>query len=961
MKRFQYLLIIFCFLLMGQPLFAEAKEVTYTVSSSKTTASAITQQISDAAANPNTALTKAGQQASEAIYQCLADYDTYVDISKFRIPYSDKMATTLFDTALEQDLYLFNTLANTGDLSDDFCSCYTTNGYFTAFEFDYGIYNAATLRNQYSKLKTKALSIIKELKLGQLSKERAVLAVHDYIALHTAYDESKHPKRTSYTAYGALVKESAVCSGYSTACELLLSAKKIPSIVVSSDSMDHAWNIIKLGKHWYHMDITWDDPYPGKSNYVSYRFFLRTDKEIKNNKKNPHYDWDSAGIKCTSKTYSKIPTGSNSSLFHEGKYWYRAVKTKSNTYTYYRYNFKCTSKKKLVTSYVQPKLHQSRIYYAPKKNQIYSMNITGKVQRKIKKLPYFSKLTSLSLKNSKLNYNYKYLNRKKSGSFKLTAAMKKTTASSKASKIANHLKTKVSAVLAPATTASISAVTSDTAASISTVTGGATASISSKGTKLTETQINALYRALKSYKTCVDLKKYKVKVSDLQTLLDKAFTKDYYVQDSISWLSVKPLSFTGRYIEKIQISYKYQKTTMKKRYAELKQAVKQAKKNIGADLTDFEAAVAVHDYIIKHAAFHKKYADKMERTKNASPNYTYHSAYGILCKKTGVCSGYAYAYRLLLAEYGIESIFIESSAMNHGWNMVKLNNQWYHVDVTWDDPDANANWTKRNSGDLVHYEFFLLNNAEISAAEHYNWNPFKQSNGVTYSNMPRHSSDIQTFHNGNWYMYVNNNHGFDYVAYNAKGEPSLVAHSVTPFVSLKERIIYQPDNTSILSMNEDGTQIRSLNELTAMSDIPSESQLIVTGTDKKSNTIHIQYTTNAVDANNQTVTKTVNRAVTLSDYDLRTTDYATSLTLSKTKATLNRKKNFTLRASIGPAWPLLNDKVTFHTTKKGSKIIKIYNIKPFSCKIKGLKKGTATVYVKVPNTGLNARCQINVK
>ena len=38
---------------------------------------------------------------------------------------------------------------------------------------------------------------------------------------------------------------------------------------------------------------------------------------------------------------------------------------------------------------------------------------------------------------------------------------------------------------------------------------------------------------------------------------DKAFTKDYYVQDSISWLSISPVSLSGRYVSKIKISYKY--------------------------------------------------------------------------------------------------------------------------------------------------------------------------------------------------------------------------------------------------------------------------------------------------------------------------------------------------------------------------------------------------------------------
>lgn len=922
MKRMKYLLLFFCFLLMGQPLFVEAKD-----------------------------LSESEQMAVSAVYQCLKSYESYVDLSEYNIPYSDQMATTLLDTALDQDLYLFNTLANVTDLSDDFCGCYTSEGYFTGFEFDYGNYNAATLQNQYHKLKEKTQAITKSLKLSQLSREQAVLAVHDYIALHTDYDDSASPKRISYTAYGALVNGQAVCSGYSTACELLLSTKNIPVIIASSDAMDHAWNVVKLGKHWYHMDITWDDPYPDNPNYVSYRYFLRTDKELKSYKKNPHYGWDSEGIKCTSKTYSKIPTASNRTLFYKNNYWYYTVKSKSNSYTYYRYNFKFTSKKKLVTSYISPKKYQSRIYYAPKKNQISSMNITGSVKRKLKKLPSYSKLTSISIKNNKVKYNYKRWNRKKIGSFKLTKAMKSTKKAAPAS-----VETSIACSNAPAV------VTPSNSTAISTTSSGISTSISPTASKLSSTQVNALYDGLKKYKTTVDLRRYKINAGDLQSLLDQAFTKDYYVQDSISWLSITPVSLSGRYVSKIKISYKYSKSTMQKRYNALKKAVAKAKATIGTNLTDLEAAIAIHDYIIQTATFHKQYADNMETKANFTPNYTYHSAYGILCKKTGVCSGYAYAYRLLLDEYNIDSVFIESEPMNHGWNMIKLGNSWYHVDVTWDDPDANPSWTKKNSGDLVYYDYFLLTNSEISASEHYNWEPFKKSSSKTYSQMPRGSSDTQKFYKGKWYAKetLPDGSGYQYVCYTMNGQKSLIASSVSPFYTLENRIIYQPDKYTLLSMNQDGTQTRSLTEMAIASGIPLNTPFEITGLSKNTKTLSFQYELSDATMEPPVIT-TGTSTLTFSDYDLRTTDYATSLTISKTKATVQKNKSFTLKASIGPDWPLLNNKVVFKTSQKGSKIVKIYRIKNFSCQIKGIKKGTANVYVKVPNTSLSAKCQVKVK
>ena len=41
---------------------------------------------------------------------------------------------------------------------------------------------------------------------------------------------------------------------------------------------------------------------------------------------------------------------------------------------------------------------------------------------------------------------------------------------------------------------------------------------------------------------------------------------------------------------------------------------------------------------------------------------------------------------MLLDRVGISSIMVTSYDMNHAWNLVNIDNEWYHVDTTWDDP-----------------------------------------------------------------------------------------------------------------------------------------------------------------------------------------------------------------------------------------------------------------------------------
>lgn len=67
--------------------------------------------------------------------------------------------------------------------------------------------------------------------------------------------------------------------------------------------------------------------------------------------------------------------------------------------------------------------------------------------------------------------------------------------------------------------------------------------------------------------------------------------------------------------------------------------------------------------------------------------------YGALCEREVVCEGYAKAYKYLLDKLEIENIIVVGYGTNssgqteeHAWNYIKLNDNWYAVDVTWDDP-----------------------------------------------------------------------------------------------------------------------------------------------------------------------------------------------------------------------------------------------------------------------------------
>lgn len=99
---------------------------------------------------------------------------------------------------------------------------------------------------------------------------------------------------------------------------------------------------------------------------------------------------------------------------------------------------------------------------------------------------------------------------------------------------------------------------------------------------------------------------------------------------------------------------------------------------------DYQKILTVHDYLVDNVSY--------EETVSKENIY---NIVGAIVNKEAVCEGYAKAFKYLMDQIGIESIIITGVATdskgkveNHAWNYVKLENNWYAVDVTWDDPIA---------------------------------------------------------------------------------------------------------------------------------------------------------------------------------------------------------------------------------------------------------------------------------
>lgn len=78
-------------------------------------------------------------------------------------------------------------------------------------------------------------------------------------------------------------------------------------------------------------------------------------------------------------------------------------------------------------------------------------------------------------------------------------------------------------------------------------------------------------------------------------------------------------------------------------------------------------------------------------------------AYSALVIKKSVCAGYVRAFQYIMIELGIPTYFVSGVAEeNHAWNIVKLDDGYYNVDITWDDQG------------YVIYDFFNLDDSDFN-------------------------------------------------------------------------------------------------------------------------------------------------------------------------------------------------------------------------------------------------------
>ncbi len=186
----------------------------------------------------------------------------------------------------------------------------------------------------------------------------------------------------------------------------------------------------------------------------------------------------------------------------------------------------------------------------------------------------------------------------------------------------------------------------------------------------------------------------------------------------IFWVAYSPAvvsSDSNGVVRNIIFKYVMNASEVKRRKKQIEKAVKPFLKGIKPSMSDYEVALNAHRNIVELIDYDSIGLDEQDRDPSAdSKPDNLRSIYGVFVQKKAVCAGYAKAFQYLLNRLGIECAYVIGpchSGGYHAWNLIKLEGEYYYVDVTFDDR-SNTDYRKNKSSE-VSYDYFCITTEEL--------------------------------------------------------------------------------------------------------------------------------------------------------------------------------------------------------------------------------------------------------
>lgn len=212
----------------------------------------------------------------------------------------------------------------------------------------------------------------------------------------------------------------------------------------------------------------------------------------------------------------------------------------------------------------------------------------------------------------------------------------------------------------------------------------------------------------------------------------------------------------------IRIEYYYPATEVKRYLGEVEACVNTYLKSVNMSMDDFEKVRILYEKMVLSVEYD---FDASESDMEAF------SALGALCNNKAKCEGISKAFKLLLNAADIKCLVVNGEAESpmragddrHAWNIVKIGDTSFHVDVTWAIADD-------GKSDGVSFDYFGLNDEQI------------QKDHFGYCNTPECKSDMYD------YFKLNNRS-----VINAENVEPLLKNSISVPCKLRFRLDYECD------------------------------------------------------------------------------------------------------------------------------------------------------------------------
>ena len=143
-------------------------------------------------------------------------------------------------------------------------------------------------------------------------------------------------------------------------------------------------------------------------------------------------------------------------------------------------------------------------------------------------------------------------------------------------------------------------------------------------------------------------------------------------------------------------------TSANDQWKETKNAIEAFRQQYIKDgMSDLEKEIRIIEWLVGNCSYEK------------GEDWSRGTAYSCIVLGKAQCSGYADAFLQTAKLCGLDVRYVYNE--RHAWNLVKLDGDWYHVDVTWEDPIGKQNY---GFGNLSN-RYINLTDDQIRAVEYH--------------------------------------------------------------------------------------------------------------------------------------------------------------------------------------------------------------------------------------------------